>query len=133
MPQDISLIMTFTIKEIIYYFGRLLGLKKEKIRERYTFLLKLFELTDGDRYLGNCSGGQQRCVSFAASIVHEPELVILDEPTVGLDPLLREKMWHYLRQIASNSGTAIIITTHYIEEARQADCVRFKNHSYFNL
>lgn len=75
------------------------------------------------RYVGNCSGGQQRRVSFAAAMVHEPELLILDEPTVGLDPLLREKIWQYLVETTSTSKMAVIITTHYIEEAKQAGFV----------
>lgn len=81
-------------------------------------------------HVGNCSGGQQRRVSFAAAMVHEPELLILDEPTVGLDPLLRERIWQYLVETTSSSKLAVIITTHYIEEARQASCVRLRNARY---
>ncbi|XP_053661277.1 ABC transporter G family member 20 [Anopheles marshallii] len=120
MPQDIALVEEFTIKETIYYFGRIYGMSKEKIRERYKLLKHLLELPGDDRYVGNCSGGQQRRVSFAAAMVHEPELLILDEPTVGLDPLLREKIWQYLVETTSTSKMAVIITTHYIEEAKQA-------------
>uniref|UniRef100_A0A182JPM5 Uncharacterized protein n=1 Tax=Anopheles christyi TaxID=43041 RepID=A0A182JPM5_9DIPT len=120
MPQDIALVEEFTIKETIYYFGRIYGMSKEKIRERYKLLKHLLELPSDDRYVGNCSGGQQRRVSFAAAMVHEPELLILDEPTVGLDPLLREKIWQYLVETTSTSKMAVIITTHYIEEAKQA-------------
>ncbi|XP_049284183.1 ABC transporter G family member 20 isoform X1 [Anopheles funestus] len=120
MPQDIALVEEFSIKETIYYFGRIYGMSKEKIRERYKLLKHLLELPGDDRYVGNCSGGQQRRVSFAAAMVHEPELLILDEPTVGLDPLLREKIWQYLVETTSTSKMAVIITTHYIEEAKQA-------------
>uniref|UniRef100_A0A182QE61 Uncharacterized protein n=1 Tax=Anopheles farauti TaxID=69004 RepID=A0A182QE61_9DIPT len=120
MPQDIALVEEFTIKETIYYFGRIYGMSKDKIRERYKLLKHLLELPGDDRYVGNCSGGQQRRVSFAAAMVHEPELLILDEPTVGLDPLLREKIWQYLVETTSTSKMAVIITTHYIEEAKQA-------------
>ncbi|XP_041760997.1 ABC transporter G family member 20 [Anopheles merus] len=120
MPQDIALVEEFTIKETIYYFGRIYGMSKEKIRERYKLLKHLLELPGDERYVGNCSGGQQRRVSFAAAMVHEPELLILDEPTVGLDPLLREKIWQYLVETTSTSKMAVIITTHYIEEAKQA-------------
>lgn len=56
-------------------------------------------------------------------MVHEPELLILDEPTVGLDPLLREKIWDFLVETTRTSKLAVIITTHYIEEAKQANCV----------
>uniref|UniRef100_A0A2M3Z376 Putative abc transporter g family member 20 n=1 Tax=Anopheles braziliensis TaxID=58242 RepID=A0A2M3Z376_9DIPT len=123
MPQDIALVEEFSIKETIYYFGRLYGMSKEKIRERYKLLKHLLELPADDRYVGNCSGGQQRRVSFAAAMVHEPELLILDEPTVGLDPILREKIWHYLVETTSTNKMAVIITTHYIEEAKQAGCI----------
>ncbi|EAT33290.1 AAEL014428-PA [Aedes aegypti] len=123
MPQDIALVEEFSIKETIYYFGRIYGMSTEKIRERYKLLKELLELPCDDRHVGNCSGGQQRRVSFAAAMVHEPELLILDEPTVGLDPLLRERIWHYLVDTTSTSKLAVIITTHYIEEARQASCI----------
>ncbi|XP_058467891.1 ABC transporter G family member 20 [Malaya genurostris] len=123
MPQDIALVEEFSIKETIYYFGRIYGMATERIRERYKLLKELLELPPDERHVGNCSGGQQRRVSFAAAMVHEPELLILDEPTVGLDPLLRERIWQYLVDTTSTSKLAVIITTHYIEEARQASCI----------
>lgn len=123
MPQDISLLEIFTIKEIIYYFGRICGVHSEDIEKNFNILKDLLELPDENRFVMNCSGGQKRCISFAACMIHKPELLILDEPTVGLDPLLREKLWEFLVKTAKSINTAIIITTHYIEEARQADCV----------
>ena len=69
------------------------------------------------------SGGQQRRVSLAAVLVHDPELLILDEPTVGLDPVLRQNIWDYLVKITEEEKKTIIITTHYIEEAKQAHTV----------
>lgn len=73
----------------------------------------------------NLSGGQQRRASLAAALLHEPELLILDEPTVGVDPLLRQCIWNHLLAISKSSKlkTTIVITTHYIEEARQANVV----------
>lgn len=74
------------------------------------------------------SGGQQRRVSFAVALMHDPELLILDEPTVGVDPLLRQSIWNHLIQITKDGNKTVIITTHYIEEARQAHTVcRFYN------
>lgn len=124
MPQEIALTEEFSIKETIYYFGRIYGMSSEQIRERYKKLKDLLDLPPGSRQLGHLSGGQQRRVSFAAAMVHEPELLILDEPTVGLDPLLREKIWDFLVETTRTSKLAVIITTHYIEEAKQANCVR---------
>lgn len=69
------------------------------------------------------SGGQQRRVSFAVALMHDPELLILDEPTVGVDPLLRQSIWTHLVRITSKGDKTVIITTHYIEEARQAHSV----------
>lgn len=69
------------------------------------------------------SGGQQRRVSFAVALMHDPELLILDEPTVGVDPLLRQSIWNHLVHITKAGQKTVIITTHYIEEARQAHTV----------
>lgn len=123
MPQEISLISGFTVREMIHFFGTIAGLSSAKNRERFEFLSKLLELPDKDRLTGDCSGGQQRRISFASSLVHEPEILILDEPTVGLDPLLREKIWDYLVDLSHSKKMTILLTTHYIEEAGQATCI----------
>ncbi len=88
------------------------------LRWLYDFL----ELPDEHRLVRHLSGGQQRRLSLAVALLHNPELLVLDEPTVGVDPLLRLKIWDHLRDIAA-TGVTVIITTHYIEEARQADKV----------
>lgn len=124
MPQQIALIEEFTIKEMIYYFGRIYGLKDEKLENKFQFLKNLLDLPTESRKILNCSGGQQRRVSLAVAILHEPELLILDEPTVGLDPILRSEIWDFLIKSTSTSNLAVIITTHYIEEASEANCVR---------
>ena len=76
-----------------------------------------------NRFIKNLSGGQQRRVSLAASLLAEPELLILDEPTVGVDPVLRQNIWDHLVHITKDGRTTIIITTHYIEETRQAGII----------
>lgn len=75
----------------MFYFARIYGMKNKQMVERFEFLSNLLDLPSGGKFIKNCSGGQQRRVSLAAALVHEPELLILDEPTVGLDPVLRER------------------------------------------
>ncbi|XP_066951029.1 ABC transporter G family member 20-like isoform X1 [Macrobrachium rosenbergii] len=123
MPQELALYSEFTIGETLSYFGRIHNLSSEKIQERTNFLVKFLDLPEPNRLITQLSGGQQRRASFAAALVHEPELLILDEPTVGVDPLLRSSIWQHLLDICKTGRTTIIITTHYIEEARQADKV----------
>ncbi|KAG5674741.1 hypothetical protein PVAND_004692 [Polypedilum vanderplanki] len=122
MPQETALIGELTIKETIYYFGKIFQMPMNKLRERYDMLHKLLELPRDDHRVEDCSGGQMRRVSFAAAMIHEPDLLILDEPTVGLDPILREKIWNFMLNVTRTSKLSIIITTHYIDEAKQADC-----------
>ncbi|XP_017854545.2 ABC transporter G family member 20 [Drosophila busckii] len=123
MPQEIALVEEMTVKETVFYFGRIYGLTDEKIREKFKLLKELLQLPPARQMVKQCSGGQQRRLSFACAMIHDPELLILDEPTVGLDPMLREKIWDFLVETTRNSKLAVIITTHYIEEANQANCI----------
>lgn len=118
--QEIALLDEFSVAETIFYFGRIYGMEEDRIYARYNELCKLLDLPDGTRQVCKCSGGQQRRISFACALVHEPELLILDEPTVGLDPLLRERIWTYLLETTRTTKLAVIITTHYIEETKMA-------------
>ncbi|CAH2059226.1 unnamed protein product, partial [Iphiclides podalirius] len=119
MPQDIALVAEFSVRDAVFYFGRIYGMPTQKLIERFEFLTSLLDLPSGGRLIKSLSGGQQRRVSLAAALVHEPELLILDEPTVGLDPVLRERIWDFLAELA-RGGTTVIITTHYIDETKQA-------------
>ncbi|XP_058807804.1 ABC transporter G family member 20-like isoform X2 [Phymastichus coffea] len=121
MPQEISLVREFSVIGALYYFGRINGLEDRDIDERFTFFSELLQLPPKNRLVKHLSGGQQRRVSFAASLIHKPELLILDEPTVGLDPILRENIWQFLVKLTKEEGTAVVITTHYIEETKLAN------------
>ncbi|GLV32370.1 snustorr [Carabus blaptoides fortunei] len=123
MPQEIALYGEFTIKETMMYFGWIFGMDTSEISDRLKFLLNFLDLPSQNRMVKNLSGGQQRRVSFAVALMHDPELLILDEPTVGVDPLLRQSIWNHLVQITKDGNKTVIITTHYIEEARQAHTI----------
>jgi len=123
MPQEIAVYEDFTIEETLIYFGRIFRLSKEKLNERIDFLLAFLDLPHKNRLVQNLSGGQKRRVSLAAALVHSPPLLILDEPTVGVDPLLRQSIWQHLVTLTQTERITVIITTHYIEEARQAHYV----------
>eukprot|EP00057_Strongylocentrotus_purpuratus_P029715 XP_011684189.1 PREDICTED: ABC transporter G family member 23-like [Strongylocentrotus purpuratus] len=108
---------------MLIYFATLHKMSRKDANARVDFLLDLLNLPFRNRMVAYLSGGQKRRVSFAVALVQSPELLILDEPTVGVDPLLRQKIWDYLLQFAQTGKTTIILTTHYIEEARNADVV----------
>lgn len=121
MPQEICLVDEFSVIGALNYFGRINGMKDDEIKKRYQDLQEILQLPPKNRLIKNTSGGQKRRISLAAALLHNPELLILDEPTVGLDPVLRDDIWKYLCRITQENGITVIITTHYIEEARQAN------------
>ncbi|KAK5638424.1 hypothetical protein RI129_012719 [Pyrocoelia pectoralis] len=123
MPQKIGLYGDLTVEETMLFFGRIIGMEEDKIRQRTTYLIDLLDLPHHNLQLKKMSGGQQRRVSLALAFLHEPELLILDEPTVGVDTVLRQLIWDHFINLVKNGGVTIIITTHYIEEARQANFV----------
>ncbi|CAF1292196.1 unnamed protein product [Adineta steineri] len=128
MPQEMALHPTNTINEELFFYGRLANMSSEKLQQRCEFLINLLELPNREKLIRKLSGGQQRRVSFAIALIHEPKLLILDEPTVGVDPLLRRKIWKHLTEITMSGDRTAIVTTHYIEEARQANIVSFMRH-----
>ncbi|XP_023345381.1 ABC transporter G family member 20 [Eurytemora carolleeae] len=124
MPQELALFGEFNIEETLKYFSRIFGMSEEKFQVRLEFLMKFLDLPSKSRKLELMSGGQQRRASLAVALLHQPELLILDEPTVGVDPLLRQSIWEHLIQLADGEdATTVVITTHYTEEAMQANRV----------
>ncbi|GAM25192.1 hypothetical protein SAMD00019534_083670, partial [Acytostelium subglobosum LB1] len=121
-PQETALYDDLSIGETFNFHQAVHGMSKESFQERKTWLCSFLELPRDSRIVGTLSGGQKRRVSLAVALLHNPKLLILDEPTVGVDPLLRSRIWQHLREIAK-VGVTVIVTTHYIEEARMADRV----------
>jgi ABC-2 type transport system ATP-binding protein len=117
--QEAGLDPRQTGRELLDLHGRLFGLSKERAAERANELLDLVDLNEAaDRVLKGYSGGMQRRLDLAAALVHEPEVLFLDEPTTGLDPASRLTIWEELRRI-NQHGTTIFLTTQYLEEADQ--------------
>ncbi|KAK5882754.1 hypothetical protein CesoFtcFv8_021307 [Champsocephalus esox] len=123
MPQELALYSEFTISDTLSFFGRIHGLTSKETKARTDFLIDFLDLPQKHSLVRNLSGGQKRRVSLGAALLQNPELLILDEPTVGVDPVLRAKIWQHLVEIVKTGKVSVIITTHYIEEARQANVV----------
>ncbi|KAB0791854.1 hypothetical protein PPYR_03654 [Photinus pyralis] len=130
MPQENALYQELTVRETMKYFGWIAGLSTEDISRSLGKLAGLLQINNVDKYISAFSGGEQRRISFAVVLLYSPEVLILDEPTVGLDPLLRESVWQYLLNLAQVDSCTILLTTHYIEEARQAHMVGFMRKGY---
>lgn len=123
MPQEIALYPEFSISEMMRFFGLIYGMSKAEIEQRMNYLITFLELPDQHRQVQHLSGGQQRRLSFATALLHTPELLILDEPTVGVDPVLRAKIWDHITNLTKTKNTTIILTTHYIEEAKRSNYI----------
>ncbi|CAN7974984.1 unnamed protein product, partial [Ixodes persulcatus] len=123
MPQELALYADFTVAENLYFYGKLLGLIEERIFYRITFLCSFFQIMPANRTVKTLSGGQQRRVSLAIALLHEPPFLILDEPTVGLDPVLRDVIWRYFVTLSKDINSTLVVTTHFIEEIEQAALV----------
>lgn len=118
-PQEISLYPDLSAEENLLFFGRIHGVRGAELRRRCARLLELVELTERRRDpVRTYSGGMRRRLNLAASLVHEPRLLLLDEPTLGVDPQSREKLLHVVNEIAVN-GATVVYTTHYMEEAER--------------
>lgn len=116
VPQEISLYEGMTILENLRFLGKLYGVRGKKLKERVEDLIADVKLTDRKHSeIGKLSGGMKRRINIAAAIVHSPKLVIMDEPTVGIDPQSRELVWDIIKELKER-GMSIIITSHYVDE-----------------
>jgi len=117
MTQSLSVYSDLSVRDNLLYFARLYGVGSDKV-EAAIRTVALDEY--GDRVLQRLSGGQKARVSLAAALLGEPELLVLDEPTVGLDPLLRRDLWHLFHRLAED-GTTLIVSSHVMDEAERCD------------
>jgi ABC-2 type transport system ATP-binding protein len=119
VPQEISLYPKLTAVENLKFFGRMYGVPKSELAQRVDELLALVGLdARRDDYVDTFSGGMKRRLNLAVSLVHNPRLLLLDEPTVGVDPHSREHVFSIVRRLR-DEGVAILYTTHYMEEAER--------------
>jgi ABC-2 type transport system ATP-binding protein len=119
MAQSDALYVELSGKENLEFFASIYGLKGQKQRERIEHAATLVNLTEFlKKPVHQYSGGMKRRLSLAAALLHEPEILILDEPTVGIDPVLRQSIWNELYKL-SEAGTTILVTTHVMDEAEK--------------
>ena len=117
VPQQVNLDVELTVYENLLIHGLLFGMSLREIKERIEELLTLADLTDRrSAKVKELSGGMRRRLLIVRALLHKPKLLLLDEPTVGLDPHIRRKIWHLIKQI-QEKGASILLTTHYMEEA----------------
>lgn len=118
-PQEINLDWFLTVEGTLEYHGRYFNMPRNVRKKRTSELMEAFSLTDKrttmTRFL---SGGMKRRLVIARALMHKPKLLILDEPTAGVDVELRHELWQYMQKL-NNDGTTILLTTHYIEEAEK--------------
>ncbi|HET7472082.1 MAG TPA: ABC transporter ATP-binding protein [Candidatus Limnocylindrales bacterium] len=123
MPQTFTLYEDLTAGENVDFVASLFGLLWRKRRSRVKQVLKTVELWDArGRRASRLSGGMQRRLELACALVHDPELIILDEPTAGIDPLLRGSIWEELHRLRDN-GRTLLVTTQHVSEAEECDAV----------
>ncbi|WP_188496231.1 ABC transporter ATP-binding protein [Pullulanibacillus pueri] len=121
MAQSDALYGELTAKENIYFFAKLYGLRGKTMKGQCEKALELVGLLDDqNKIIDTFSGGMKRRLSLAIALVHHPRILILDEPTVGIDPVLRNQIWEQLHEL-KNEGITIIVTTHVMDEAERCD------------
>jgi lipooligosaccharide transport system ATP-binding protein len=119
VPQQDNLDNELTVRQNLQVYGRYFGLSRAHVRRKAVELMEFAQLTDrADAEVEPLSGGMKRRLTIARSLVNDPELLLLDEPTTGLDPQARHLLWDRLFRLKAN-GVTLIITTHYMDEAEQ--------------
>jgi ABC-2 type transport system ATP-binding protein len=117
--QDINLDRFLTVEETLIYHGGYFGMEKQDAIDRAREMIEVFDLrAKGNVRTPKLSGGMRRRLLLARALMHRPRLVILDEPTAGVDFELRQELWRYIRKL-HEAGTTILLTTHYLEEAEE--------------
>jgi ABC-2 type transport system ATP-binding protein len=125
MTQHKALYPDLTVQENMEFYAGLYGLKRQQREERIEELLRMVDLSEHRRRLaGALSGGMYQRLSLACTLIHEPELLLLDEPTVGIDPRLRQTFWEYFNRLA-REGKTVLITTHLMDEAEKCQRVGY--------
>jgi len=119
-PQEVRLDRFLSAHDVLSYHGRYFGMRRQEASRRARELLEVFDLTGKAATRPNrLSGGMRRRLLIARALVHRPRLLVLDEPTAGVDLELRHELWRYLRRLHSEEGLTVLLTTHYIEEAEE--------------
>jgi lipooligosaccharide transport system ATP-binding protein len=119
VPQEDNLDTELTVAENMYIYGRYFNLPRAVIRERAQSLLEFAQLTERSKdTVDKLSGGMKRRLTIARSLINEPDLLLLDEPTTGLDPQARHLLWDRLYRL-KQQGVTLVLTTHYMDEAEQ--------------
>ena len=125
MSQRFSLYRDLTVGENLDFYGRTYGVRKQRLRERKRFVVEMAGLEGRERELTrNLSGGWKQRLALGAAILHEPDMLFLDEPTAGVDPISRRVFWDLLYELAEG-GTTIFVTTHYMDEAEHCQDLAF--------
>lgn len=121
MTQEASVYSDLTVSENLEYFATMVGIKRKDMKAEVARLLDEVDLkSQAKQIVGSMSGGQKQRVSLAIALIGQPKLMVLDEPTVGLDPALREQLWRLFRKLSAG-GTTLIISSHVMDEAERCD------------